>query len=254
MTLVIATVTAAAGWVSQDSAVYDLGALPNCAAFKPTVSADAADAWASLQPDGTRRARAEPVAFMNKLFAIPRLKMVIAGTGNALAFWHWCAAVSGMFAAGCIRDVDTIAPEAWRRLDPKVKAAGALVAFHLGYDRYHGRVVGRVYNTAEGWRGVPVTAGHSMTPMPAPDDPEYEKIESMWGAAGCGQLVEEFHVKVAEAQHRTGQRGRYMDGMCVGGQLHTALVDSTGIHLSVTHQFPDYEAQLERLYDGSKLA
>jgi hypothetical protein len=244
MTLLISTVTPSACWLSQDTALSNLEHVADGKTFG--VSENAADLWGDLLPAGTSSI-APPLGFNDKVVTIPRLSMVIGGVGSLLGLACWCGAVAGAIGAADIDGIDALRPDLWRNIDPKVKAASQLLVVHLGWSTVRERMIGYAYDSATDFRPALIRQGHTIHPMPSDDDAEWERIANLWTPAAQGQLVEEFHVKVAQAQHRTFKRGMYRQGAVVGGQVHTARIDRNGIHLSVMHQFPDYAEQVERV-------
>lgn len=253
MTILIATVTKFAAWISQDTMMTDMSDCAEALNFVPHIVHDPVGALGAFLPDGQAPAAAPPYSFADKLVILPRLNMAMGCIGLNVAFAVWCGIVAGEPFARDIMDIEARSSELWQRVPDRIKTGPPLITVHIGYDAMRQGFVGFRHSSADGWRSTPIGTGHFMHPAPVIDDPEYQGLRSLWAAAAGGMSTQEFHVRAAENAWRSCRRGLCQpspdSGLSVGGQLHTARLDSSGIHVAVSHEFPDYRDQLEKLWE-----
>jgi hypothetical protein len=247
MTLLIATVTKSAGWLSQDTMLTDFrGAREALQGMTEIVTAPV-DPVETGEPLATR-----PFTFGDKLVLLPRLTMAIGCIGSHGALAMWCSIVAGNIFLRDILDLESTAEELWGGVPPAIKAL-PLLAVHVGYSNMAGRVIGFWADAARGFKPARLEPGHLCHPAPITSHSDYEALEAAWEPAACGQGVADFHVKMAENAHSAARRGlvqRASDGLAIGGQVQTARVDKGGIHIRVAHEFSDYQEQLAAFYDA----
>ncbi len=253
MTILIATITAERAVISQDTLLLDGSKAPYLLNRKEPLIGDLDSAARFMfAGDGTPPESGHHSGFIDKIAVLPRLHMAIGCSGDMSLSMYWAAAVRAELRASNVIEVECLAAEIWERVPAEAKSGRALCAIHAGWSPLHGCAKAFLYSTDNGFSSqpLPAGAGHTIDPLPPfDDDPEWARISDLWTPAAYGERTEEFHVAVAQAQHRTFCRGLYRKGFAYGGQLHTAIVDRSGVAIRVAHEFADYAAQLGKLYD-----
>lgn len=257
MTILIATICDRFALVSQDSFVTDASTLGADARGVDTrLNFDDAGAAvdADLVGDGTPPTTV-PLAFGTKFRAIPQLGMVIGCTGDGQVAFAWMELVARLSFARDIVELSTFTPMLLANLYRASGTQVPLAIVHVGYSRLEGACRGFVYNSAEDFKPVRLKRGHHLySPVPSPDDADYDDLAARWAPAADGVDTESFHVKLAINQHRTYRRGLYRAGAGIGGQLHTASVDSEGgVRLWTAHEFPGFAEQSQDAHRRSML-
>lgn len=246
MTLLIATLRSDFAVVSQDTFCADqLNALDTASG---AISTDIAEAAATtFQGPGVKPAVA-PVAFASKIVLLPHMPMIVAGSGCFASLLGW---VQMLMAHNLANDLDSlrlIAPMMLREIRRAVGSRLGLICTHVGFDAQKGHVGGFACASEHDFEAVPLsTEGHTLTPMPTMADPEYDELERLWTACDTPAACENFHLLAAKNQYRAWERGLYPKWAGIGGQLHTARLDPTGLSVRVSHEFPNYREHLERV-------
>lgn len=238
MTLLIATVTPRFAVVSQDAFVTadaDKAKIPECAGAVADFSAGD-ELRLGFAGDGEPPTD-RPLCFVQKVTVAGNV--VLAGAGSYLLFARWAAALAGLPESCDVAAADRIAPERLRALRDELAIRLPTVFAHVGWSKERGRVIGFLYASAEDFRSRPLGAGHAMSPLPSPDDPDYDDLAARWTPAALGIGTRDFHVRAAENIYRAYRRGLYPKGAGIGGWLDVATVDCDGIEVKRTHAFPD---------------
>jgi hypothetical protein len=238
MTLLIATVTPRFAAITQDSYVTadaDKAKISDHACAVADFSAGD-EPWLGFAGDGEPPTD-RPLCFVQKVTVAGNV--VLAGAGSYLLFVRWAAELAHRPEAGDVAAADRIAPERLRALRDELAIRLPTCFVHVGWSKERGRVGGFLYSSAEDFRSRPLRAGHAMSPMVAPDDPEYDDLAARWTPAALGIGTEEFHVRAAQNVYRAYRRGLYAKGAGIGGWLDTAVITADGIEVKRTNPFPD---------------
>lgn len=225
MTLLNATVTPEAGWLSTDEA---FGTRPAGVELPRATVGSVAQATADLGGHRAERG-AKAAAFGRKFLALPKQKLVAGGAGSLALWLAWCGALAtqehGLDAAAelspvWLRDLATLQPDA------------ELQALLVGWSVRRRRALGYAFVSASDFEPVEVARNHVMSPMPPPDDTGELARLSRDAAEGWrveAWRVEAFHTALARVQKAGSERGMYGAAHVAAGRLWLVRVDRDGI-------------------------
>lgn len=238
MTLLIATVTEEAGYLTHDTFMAGVSSEEELPAHRgATTDIEAAMAAAGATCDG--RPPAPPNGFTCKLGLFPQHRLVVGGCGGWAAMQSWCSYL-GTRLVSDIDEINEWAPRVLpvcRKADPIIDR---LFVVHIGYSPRQRRVCGFAYDSAADFRPSPIGSGHTVHPVV----PVSDYLRERWNAAAFGCGTEYFHLELAKEMHGAYRRGELHSLTGIGGEIHTARITSDALEVRVAHRFPEYEAQL----------
>jgi hypothetical protein len=247
MTILIATLTRHAAWLSQDTLAVapNEGAARAAKDFAVTADGEAA-ARSTFTGDGVPP-EFEPSEFNCKISLLPHLGMLAGVAGSYGAALVWNAVLARRLPIADIAELPGWAQSALPTIMAAVPDAAQLVTVCLGLSRRNGRMMGFVFSSSQGFEPVELEGGHTMMPTPEPSCCGYDEIVGRWATAAQGVHVEEFHRLVAMNAHDSFTRGLWPKGTAMGGQLVTVRLDEQGITVGAPVDFPGRAELWERI-------
>lgn len=221
MTLLVATVTPEAAWLTTDSGAFepDPGGMPEAATSKGTAAA----------PQGRQEGRpGRLVHLAPKVLVLPQARLALAGAGHRLPL---VVAAGEVALGGLGSSLDELAGELPGYLAGMVRqlleGRRNLLLMLVGWSDHAQRTRGLAFASGEGFEPRELV-GHSWTPQPDPDAPGHDRLRLLAETAAAGELVETFHAEFAQNVAWSTRTGRQPPGFGVAGPLTCARVDRHG--------------------------
>lgn len=228
MTLLIATITPEAAWLTQDTFVSDATG----AELPDGGTVTLAD---KVTAQGTgEAATAVPLAYGNKHQVVQAATgpgFVIGGAGSLallLGFAHLQRLVTTeadiAIAAG-------MASATLRAMFKRLPAPIPTWVCMVGWSRAAGGPMGLLYASDQKFAEIRLNPGsHSVSPM-LPPELVSEGLRARWAPAGEGRNTGGFHAQLGKAIHGAWSRGVFPNGagMGIGGELVTVRAGSDGV-------------------------
>ena len=189
----------------------------------------------AFRGDGTRPT-IQPIGIATKIQSLPHINAIMGASGAWLPiqrlFGFCCIGGAAWSAESLLAEL----PEYLRKLSAEHDGPTlSIVAVGMSES---GNGVGAAYTSGEKFERYNLPVAHVTTPAPNVEDPDYPRLAEQWQPAALGIDTENFHIELAQNQHRSFAAGKLADGVLLGGELVMARIDADGISLRKACQFP----------------
>jgi len=226
VTLFIATVTASAAFLTQDTALSQATRLPQ-----------PGEAMRVIDPRDRDQVLAQPAAHMapslaprllgygDKHRVIPGRPIAIGGGGHLVTILAWAELVETALKGADIDDLEDAACHYLPLLHRQWGLGLPAMVCQVGWSARHGRARGFVYFDGDGFLCRPLDGFHAMQPLLSLP----EHLAQRWEPAAAGQDTGRFHHDLGFETFRAARGGAVPGGSCIGGELVTVRVGSVGV-------------------------
>lgn len=214
MTILIATVTSEAAWLTQDTAVNPIEPLPAATGSPP--------AGAPLFN-----------AVKHQVVSSPGLpSLVLGGNGNFGLLVMFADTMRRFGPLQDFLDIGGLAPAVLAYLHRQLPVRVPSAVCALGWSRSRAEAAGFVFVSGDAFKPVklPPGAGHTVQPAISGEDTP-EDVRERWEEAASGYRTEAFHRDFGRAIHGAWLKGSLPNGAgCyIGGELVTVRAGSDGV-------------------------
>lgn len=235
MTSLIVTVTPAAGFISQDTAICLESASASASLGRIT---NQREAEAATFVGAGKAPKYELAGYATKIAALPHILSAVGMSGSYPMALSWHGALLGVPPARSIEDLNDITPGSLRTLRDRLGDRGTILSCQLGYSSLQGRVIGWAYSSEHDFEPMSLTGPHTFSPPFNPSDEGFDRLLEAHKAADQGREVAHFHQLVAQNHHRAFAAGMFREGVAIGGHLTTARIDQHGVAIRRAMEFP----------------
>lgn len=202
-----------------------------------------ADTLATLPDTGL------PFSFMSKVYVLPHLDLLMAGTGSGPVAKRWFDSLNGELLARDVVDIDQYAPDALRRCAPETlgQLYGGMTAtiYHFGWAQQRRAFVGFVYRSVNGYASEPLPSNGSF------NKPELDGAEAWMDCTVDGIVRDVVEQQLQDRRRERGERVGIGGSACI--HIYNAPEQGQEAHPVLTilrRPLPLGESDYELMLDG----
>lgn len=174
----------------------------------------------------------EPMSFQRKFLSLPKIDLLIAGTGLANLINGWFNYVSSLSDLSNIDDLNKLTPSV---VQASVKAAGGLgeittTLYHFGYSRTEAKYVGYAYRSTADFKSEKLQYALGFKPQVHVEASKNIEFPS-------------FLIDIVLEQQRQDRLLPIEHQVGIGGEIEFAVLAERSTHIETVHRFATYESE-----------
>jgi len=178
----------------------------------------------------------KPQSFQRKFFALPKLNLVIAGTGLANLVNTWFSLVQTMPEIQDIDHLNQLAPSVLRNASTLCFGSHLTTTtlYHFGYSKIEDQYVGYAYRSSSNWESERLQYALGFKPV-------------VYVAPTDDIKFPEFFISILLEQQRQDQLLPIAEQVGIGGEIEFVVMTDKTIHIETVHRFVSYDSEKQYL-------
>lgn len=178
----------------------------------------------------------KPMCFQRKFLALPKIDLIVAGTGLANLINGWFSFVSSLQHLSDIDELNELAPAT---LKASVDAAGVCdsittTLYHFGYSKGENKYIGYAYRSTSGFQSEKLPYALGLKPVVSVTPTDDIRFP-------------EFLVNIVLEQQRQDRLLPISEQLGIGGEIEFAVLADRTTRIETVHRFTTHESEKQHI-------
>lgn len=183
------------------------------------------------------------LSFTSKIYPLPHISGVMAGTGLSNFVSDWSVLVQTSCVVRDIHHLDRYASEALIEIYKKYKdetEAGTTI-YHFGFSRRENKFIGFAYRSEKNFKSEHLVYGMGIKPSPKDIDSYMESISSSIDAIDTLDAIGRFCIKALEKLREEDEAKPLTEQVGIGGEIILFFMNVEQMVIKNIYRFENYE-------------